>query len=98
MAFALLTGRFALLTWALVSLATSIQGETVTFDWEIGWTRGNPDGQFERPVIGINGQWPLPLLNITKGDRVVVNLDNQVGLRALVTYFVVDVLIIVAWQ
>ncbi|TKA26649.1 hypothetical protein B0A50_04757 [Salinomyces thailandicus] len=87
MAFALLTGRFALLTWALVSLATSIQGETVTFDWEIGWTRGNPDGQFERPVIGINGQWPLPLLNITKGDRVVVNLDNQLGNESTSLHF-----------
>jgi iron transport multicopper oxidase len=34
----------------------------------------------ERPVVGINGQWPLPLLNITKGDRVVINLNNQVTL------------------
>ena len=48
------------------------------FDWNIGWVNANPDGQAERPVIGINGQWPIPLLNITKGDRVIVNLHNQV--------------------
>jgi len=52
--------------------------DTVTFDWNIGWVTANPDGMAERPVIGINGQWPLPLLNITKGDRVIVNVHNQV--------------------
>ena len=51
---------------------------TVTYDWDIGWTTANPDGQAERRVIGINGQWPIPLLNITKGDRVIVNLHNKV--------------------
>lgn len=58
--------------------APIVSAETVTFDWEIGWTRANPDGMAERPVIGINGQWPLPLLNITKGDRVIVNVNNKV--------------------
>lgn len=53
--------------------------ETVIFDWNIGWVTANPDGLAERPVIGINGQWPLPLLNITKGDRIVVNMHNQVS-------------------
>jgi FtsP/CotA-like multicopper oxidase with cupredoxin domain len=52
---------------------------TVTHDFNVGWVRANPDGQAERSVIGINGQWPLPLLNFTKGDRVIINLHNQVG-------------------
>ena len=51
---------------------------TVTLDWNITWVRANPDGMAERPVMGINGQWPLPLLNFTKGDRVVANVHNQV--------------------
>lgn len=38
----------------------------------------NPDGMHNRPVIGINGEWPIPAINITKGDRVVVNVNNQV--------------------
>jgi len=54
--------------------------DTVTFDWNIGWVNANPDGLAERPVIAINGQWPLPILNITKGDRVIVNMHNQVRL------------------
>ncbi|KAK8170537.1 putative ferrooxidoreductase Fet3 [Phyllosticta citribraziliensis] len=33
----------------------------------------------ERPVIGINGQWPLPVLNLTKGDRVIANVYNGLG-------------------
>ena len=70
----LVTG-VALLSSRLIATA---QADTVTFDWDIGWVRVNPDGMAERPVIGINGQWPLPLLNITKGDRVIVNINNQV--------------------
>lgn len=56
-----------------------VNGATVHYDWNVGWVKANPDGMAERSVIGINGQWPLPLLNITKGDRVIVNLHNQVG-------------------
>lgn len=51
---------------------------THTFDWNITWVTANPDGAFERPVIGINGQWPLDVLNFTKGDRVVANVHNMV--------------------
>jgi iron transport multicopper oxidase len=40
---------------------------------------GNPDGRLNRPVIGINGQWPLPTLYATKGDLMVVNVYNGLG-------------------
>ena len=70
-----------LLMLLLNGLIPAAAAETVTFDWTVGWVRANPDGQAERSVMGINGQWPLPLLNITKGDRVVVNLHNEVRLR-----------------
>lgn len=52
---------------------------TVTYNWNITWVRANPDGAFERPVMGINGQWPLPVVNLTKGDRLVANVRNQLG-------------------
>jgi len=51
---------------------------THTFDWNITWTTANPDGALDRPVIGINEKWPLPVLNFTKGDRVVANVYNAV--------------------
>jgi iron transport multicopper oxidase len=62
----------------LSALAITTNAETVTLDWNITWVRANPDGMAERPVMGINGQWPLPLLNFTKGDRVIANVHNQV--------------------
>lgn len=49
-----------------------------TYDWTVSWTTANPDGMAERPVIGLNGQWPWPLLNFTMGSRVIVNLHNGV--------------------
>ena len=64
----------------LLLLIPASHADTVTYDMNVGWTTANPDGQHERRVIGINGHWPPPLLNITKGDRVIVNLHNQVGL------------------
>lgn len=62
----------------LSAFAAVTGAATVTLDWNITWVRANPDGMAERPVMGINGQWPLPLLNFTKGDRVVANVHNQV--------------------
>ncbi|KAF4306099.1 putative ferrooxidoreductase protein [Botryosphaeria dothidea] len=41
----------------------------------------HPDGMLERPVIGINGQWPPPLLNFTKGDRVIANVYNALAMK-----------------
>lgn len=67
-------GILALLSYVLLADAA-----TVTFDWNITWVTANPDGQLERPVIGINGQWPIPVLNLTKGDRVIANVHNQLG-------------------
>ncbi|KAL0253264.1 hypothetical protein SLS55_010236 [Diplodia seriata] len=64
----------------LALLASSFaSAATVNLDWNVTWTTANPDGMMERPVIGINGQWPLPVLNLTKGDRVITKLTNGLG-------------------
>ena len=63
---------------AVSSLALLANAATQTFDWNVTWVNRDPDGLAQRPVIGINGQWPIPVLNITKGDRVVVNMHNEV--------------------
>jgi len=65
----------------LSAFAAVTSAATVTLDWNITWVRANPDGMAERPVMGINGQWPIPLLNFTKGDRVIANVHNQVRYR-----------------
>ena len=71
-----------LLPFGLIS-----QAATVNYDWNITWVTANPDAAFDRPTIGINGQWPLPLLNVTKGDRVVVNVSNQLGNQSTSIHF-----------
>jgi hypothetical protein len=58
-------------------LALAAQAATVTYDFDVAWTYANPDGQYNRPVIGINGQWPIPPIVATKGDQVVVNVKNS---------------------
>lgn len=50
---------------------------TVTYNFNITWVTANPDGLLNRPVIGINGQWPLPYITATVGDSVVINVLNQ---------------------
>lgn len=78
MALSLSNFLITLLLLLAGGLIPAARADTVTYDWNVSWVNANPDGQFERRVIGINGQWPIPLLNITKGDRVIVNLHNQV--------------------
>ena len=51
---------------------------TVTYNWNIGWVTAAPDG-FSRPVIGINGQWPCPTIDVNQGDEVIVNVYNGLG-------------------
>lgn len=60
---------------------------TVIYDFNITRVNANPDGLLDRPVIGINGQWPLPYITATVGDRVVVNALNQLGNESASLHF-----------
>ncbi|KAF4507294.1 hypothetical protein G6O67_005951 [Ophiocordyceps sinensis] len=62
---------------ALAASATLAAAATITHHFNITWVRANPDGAFERPVIGINGQWPIPRIDADVGDRIVIHVDNQ---------------------
>jgi iron transport multicopper oxidase len=68
-------------------LCTGVGAATVTYDFNITWVTANPDGLQERPVIGVNGAWPLPVMKATKGDHVVVNVDNQLGNQSTSLHF-----------
>lgn len=63
----------------LLALAQMAAAATVTYNWDITWVNANPDGATTRPVIGINGQWPCPTINVDVGDRLVVNVNNKLG-------------------
>jgi iron transport multicopper oxidase len=56
-----------------------ILAKTVIYNLNITWVSANPDGELVRPVIGINGQWPCPILRAAVGDKIVVNVQNQLG-------------------
>ncbi|KAK7413172.1 hypothetical protein QQX98_007951 [Neonectria punicea] len=46
------------------------------FDLTLTWEAYAPDG-FKRDVILVNGQFPGPLLELTEGDDVLVNVHNE---------------------
>lgn len=79
--------HFPILSGLLLALALLAEAATVTYDFEISWVRANPDGLSERPVIGINGQWPPPIMKATIGDTVIVNVDNQLGNQSTSLHF-----------
>lgn len=78
---------FMRLTLLLSVFFTAVKSATVTYNFDIGWTTANPDGAFERPTIGINGQWPIPRISANVGDQVVVNLHNSLGNQSTSLHF-----------
>ncbi|KAL9116382.1 MAG: hypothetical protein Q9187_007095, partial [Circinaria calcarea] len=82
--------QFSCLSWSLIPLlyvVGLVHTATVTYDFNITWVTANPDGAFPRPTIGINGQWPLPQITASVGDRVVVNVLNQLGNQSTSLHF-----------
>ncbi|KAF9972580.1 hypothetical protein BGZ73_004281, partial [Actinomortierella ambigua] len=63
---------------ALASVAS--QAAVVTYNWNLTYLDANPDGLFQRRVIGVNGVFPIPPMNVTLGDTLVVNVVNQLDL------------------
>ncbi|KAF2403818.1 conidial pigment biosynthesis oxidase Abr1/brown 1 [Trichodelitschia bisporula] len=57
-------------------LASLVSAATVVVNWDVTWAVAAPDGN-PRPVIGVNGKWPCPTLEINKGDRLLLTLNNQ---------------------
>lgn len=66
----------AMLLLLLSLYAVCCSAKTVTYDFNVTWVQANPDGLYERKVVGINGQWPLPVIEVDKGDQLVVNTYN----------------------
>jgi iron transport multicopper oxidase len=75
---------FFLVSIFWVSTAVAV---TQTYDFNITWLSANPDGLYTRPVIGINGQWPIPLIKATVGDRLIINVHNQLGNQSTSLHF-----------
>lgn len=67
---------------ALTLLVSQCLAATVELWFNVTWVMANPDGLFERKVIGINNTWPLPVIDVNKGDRLIVHTHNGLGDKA----------------
>ncbi|KAL7314638.1 ferroxidase fet3 [Mucor circinelloides] len=57
-----------------------IYAARVVYDMNITYVNDvNPDGLHSRQVVGINNQWPIPALNVTRGDILVMNVHNSLN-------------------
>ncbi|KAL3358821.1 hypothetical protein AABB24_015753 [Solanum stoloniferum] len=57
----------------------------VYFDWTVSFITASPLG-VKQQVIGINGQFPGPILNVTTNWNVVVNVKNDLDEPMLLTW------------
>ena len=68
------------LVWSLLLFVDAVACTKVTkLEYNVTWVNRNPDGRHNRPVIGINGQWPIPALQITKGEHLAITVRNHLG-------------------
>ncbi len=68
-------------------LTGSVHAAIVEYDFNITWVSADPTGKFERPTIGINGRWPIPTIECNIGDRLIVNVNNQLGNQSTSLHF-----------
>lgn len=60
---------------------------TIEHWFNVTWVMANPDGLLEREVIGINGSWPLPVIEVNKGDQLIVHMHNGLGDKSTSMHF-----------
>ncbi|KAJ9145434.1 WSC domain-containing protein [Pleurostoma richardsiae] len=69
-----------------LNLLFNTTGKLRTYNWNITWVRGAPDG-VARPFVGINGQWPCPPLEVNLGDTIKINVYNALGNESTAIHF-----------
>lgn len=70
-----------------LALCTYAMAAVHHFDFTAQLMKANPDGEHERDVIGINGQWPPPAIRVQRGDQVRINLTNAMEDRNTSLHF-----------
>ncbi|CAE7080286.1 unnamed protein product [Rhizoctonia solani] len=48
--------------------------------WDVTYLNSNPDGLHDRRVIGINGTWPPPPIEVSSNDTLVVHARNSLDI------------------
>src|ERR1700733_11308616 len=75
-----------IIIWATLVSSTPIwvqnvrayEPKTNVFDLTLKKVNSAPDG-FSRILSTINGQFPGPTIEVNKGDRIVINIHNELG-------------------
>ncbi|KAJ1960444.1 ferroxidase fet3, partial [Dipsacomyces acuminosporus] len=63
---------------SLLSLASFVAAKDVVHNWDITYVTSNRGlDQAPKRGIGINGQFPLPVVEATLGDTLVLNIHNS---------------------
>lgn len=84
---ALSLSNFLVCCWISLSWSLFTHAKTINYDFDISWVTRNPDGARDRPTIGINGQWPIPEIRSSVGDRIVINMTNSLGNQSTALHF-----------
>ena len=64
----------------LLSFGLHALAATVSLNWDVGWVTADPDKSgHSRRVIGVNGKWPPPQIDVNVGDRLQVKINNKLG-------------------
>ena len=74
---------FYIILWATIVLPTPIlnrgyEPKTNIFEFTIEKVTLAPDG-FTRQLSTVNGQYPGPTIEVNKGDRIVMKINNKLG-------------------
>lgn len=70
----------------LGSLGSGLAGDPFAyFDWTVSYLSSSPLGS-KQQVIGINGLFPGPILNITTNWNIVINVKNELDEPLLLTW------------
>ncbi|KAF5867134.1 hypothetical protein ETB97_004054 [Aspergillus alliaceus] len=67
------------------SLLSSVLAELVTFEADLTWAKGAPDGNL-RDMIFVNGQFPAPALTLNQYDDVEFTVHNLMPFEATIHF------------
>lgn len=72
------TAKFWCLLLTLLAFLAPVLAGVQELWWNLTYVKSaNPDGLFERQVIGVNGTWPPPPVDVHTADSLVVHVTNS---------------------
>lgn len=70
---------FAIIFYFTICYSTiTIEAKIVKHVFEVKYFSGTPDGVYKEKILGINGQFPGPLIEADLGDILQVDLINRI--------------------